>query len=139
VPAYPSPEVGDIVWCRFPEHESIHPGPKPRPAIVLSAMDASDPVRVRVVYGTSQKITPLRSGQMVIRREQKAAFALAGLSYTTKFDFNHVLVVPYTSGWFDLAPKGEGLVSATPKLGSLHPSLMMDVQRAAKEAGLVKR
>ena len=41
--------------------------------------------------------------------------------------------------WFDLAPKGQGLVAATPKLGSLHVSLMTDVFRAVKEAGLVKK
>jgi hypothetical protein len=41
--------------------------------------------------------------------------------------------------WFDLAPKGQGLVAATPKLGSLHVSLMTDVFRAVKEAGLGKK
>jgi hypothetical protein len=136
---YPSPEVGDIVWCRFPEHEAIKPGPKPRPALVLSVMDNADPVRVRLVYGTSQKITPVGKGQMVIGKEQKKAFALSGLSYPTKFDFNKVIVVPYNDLWFDLAPKGQGLVAATPKLGSLHVSLMTDVFRAVKEAGLVKK
>src|SRR5690606_10272707 len=45
--SYPTPEVGDIVWCRFPEHEVLKPGPKPRPAIVLSVMDTTRPVRVR--------------------------------------------------------------------------------------------
>ena len=137
--AYPSPQVGDIVWCRFPEDASIHPGPKPRPANVLSVMDESKPVRVRVVYGTSQKITPLGKGAMVIKKEQVAAFKQAGLSHTTKFDFNKVLIVPYTTAWFDLAPLGEGLTAATPQLGTLHAALVVEVQRAAKEAGLIRR
>lgn len=136
---YPAPEVGDIVWCRFPEHEALKPGPKPRPAIVLSVMDNASPVRVRVVYGTSQKIVPMRKGQMVMRKEARAAFVQAGLSYTTKFDFNKVIVLPYTDLWFDLAPKGPSLVAATPRLGSLHASLLSDVQRAAGEAGLLKQ
>lgn len=118
--SYPAPEVGDIVWCRFPEHDALKPGPKPRPAIVLSVMDDARPIRVRVVYGTSQKITPMRKGQMVVRREARAVFAQAGLSYTTKFDFNRVIILPYTDPWFGLAPQGSGLVAATPRLGSLH-------------------
>jgi len=135
---YPAPEVGDIVWCRFPQHESLKPGPKPRPAIVLAIMDDASPVRVRVVYGTSRKLTPVTPGTLVIREEQKSAFAQAGLSYSTKFDFNKVVILPYNTLWFDLAPKGGALVAASPKLGSLHASLMADVARAAKESGLIR-
>ena len=30
------PEPGDIVWCVFPELPDLEPGPKPRPALVVT-------------------------------------------------------------------------------------------------------
>lgn len=134
---FPAPNPGDIVWCRFPQVEHIHPGPKSRPALVLSVMDDSHPVRVRVVYGTSQKPTPIRRGELLIRRENEAAFRLSGLSYPTKFSFSKVVVLPYTSVWFGPALLASGLFAPTPRLGMLHAALMGKLQRAAREAGLI--
>jgi len=33
---YGAPAPGDIVWCRFPQDGVPGPGPKARPALVLS-------------------------------------------------------------------------------------------------------
>jgi hypothetical protein len=48
------------------------------------------------------------------------------------------VVLPYIKNYFDLAPLGGDLVAASPKLGTLHPSLVSEANRAAKEAGLIK-
>lgn len=138
IKAYPAPEPGDIVWCRFPEDKTIQPGPKPRPALILSVMDDQHPIRVRIVYGTSQNLIPVRKGDLVIREKPEAAYKMAGLSYPTKFRFTKVVVLPYTKNYFDLAPLGGDLVASTPRLGMLHPSLVSEANRAAKEAGLIK-
>jgi len=100
-------------------------------------MDDSLPVRVRVVYGTSQKPTPVRRGEFLIRRENEAAFRLSGLSYPTKFSLSKVVVLPYTDVWFAPAPLATGRCAPTPRMGMLHAMLMGELQRAAREAGLV--
>jgi hypothetical protein len=48
--AWNLPAPGDIVWCLFPEVPNIEPGPKPRPAIVLSVERRGDGDQVSVVY-----------------------------------------------------------------------------------------
>ena len=90
---------------------------------------------VRVAYGTSQRTTFLHCGEFSILRDRNAAaYTAAGLSYDTNFDLRQVLDLPYTSEWFSvppIAPHGQ-----TPKLGTLHPSLVSAVEaafRAAKE------
>ena len=55
-------------------------------------------------------------------------FALAGLAFDTKFDFKVVVELPWTAQFFKVAPRA--IYGQTPKLGTLHPSLM----RAAKAA-----
>lgn len=122
------PAAGDIVWCHFPD--SIHPRPKPRPALILVVFDDDAPqFTVRVAYGTSQRVTTLYRGEFSILRERNpAAYAVAGLSYDTKFNLRQALDLPYDTDWFSVppaAPHGQ-----TPKLGMLHPSLMRTVQAA---------
>ena len=56
------------------------------------------------------------------------AFAMAGLSFDTKFDFKAVVELPWTEDFFKVPPRAPH--GQTPKLGTLHPSLM----RAAKAA-----
>lgn len=126
------PAAGDIVWCHFPDN--IHPRPKPRPALILVVFDDDDPhFHVRVAYGTSQRITTLHSGEFsIMRSRNKAAYAAAGLSYDTKFDLKQVIDLPFTTEWFSVppaAPHGQ-----TPKLGTLHPSLVPAVQAAYRAA-----
>ena len=53
-------------------------------------------------------------------------YRAAGLSYETQFDLKQALDLPYTTEWFSVppaAPHGQ-----TPKLGTLHPSLVRTVQ-----------
>ena len=120
--------AGEIVWCHFPD--KITPRPKARPALILAVFDDDAPqFTVRVAYATSQRATTLFRGEFSVLRERNpAAFDAAGLSYDTKFDLKQTLDLPYTTEWFSVppaAPHGQ-----TPKLGTLHPSLVRAVQAA---------
>jgi len=124
-----SPSAGDLVWCWFPEWPASPSGPKPRPALVAAVETREDGVVVHVVYGTSQRVDRLKTGEFaILRASNPDAFALAGLAFDTKFAFKAVMALPWTEQFFKvppLAPRGQ-----TPLLGTLHPSLM----RAAKAA-----
>lgn len=125
------PSPGDIVWCHFPEIPN-KPGPKPRPALVI-AVDDSNPKRasVQVVYGTSQKTDRLYRGEFLISKSRDpVSYALAGLSYDTKFDFNQMVTLPYNSDWFAVSPHD---LSTTPVLGTLHASMYKVAGVAYKE------
>ena len=129
---WPEPTAGDIVWCHFPD--SIHPRPKPRPALILVVFDDDAPqFVVRVVYGTSQRTTSLYRGEFAILHDRDpAAYQAAGLSYDTKFDLKQILDLPYTTDWFSVppaAPHGQA-----PKLGVLHPSLVRALEAAYRAA-----
>ena len=88
---------------------------------------------VRVAYGTSKRCTTLHGGKFTISSTvNRSAYDMAGLSYDTKFDLKRAVDLPYTSEWFAVplaAPHGQ-----TPKLGTLHPSLMPALQAAYKAA-----
>jgi hypothetical protein len=126
------PLAGEIVWCHFPD--GIHPHPKPRPALILSVLDDDAPqFAVRVVYGTSQRTTTLHRGEFAILREVNlAAYETAGLSYNTKFDMKQILDLPYTTDWFSVPPAAP--YGQTPKLGTLHPSLVRRAEAAYRAA-----
>ena len=129
---WPLPEAGEIVWCHFPENKGIEPGPKPRPALIISVFDDNAPYfKVLVAYGTSRKTELLRSGEFFISNREPAAYQLSGLSYTTKFSFRSTVELPYCHEWFKPPPAVP--YGQIPKLGVLHPSLMQRV-RAAWEA-----
>jgi hypothetical protein len=116
------PAPGDIVWCRFPELPRRSPGPKPRPALVLEVTERKDGTSVSVVYGTSQQLNRLTSGEFAITRQNHAAaYQAAGLSYDTKFNFRESVELPWTEEFFAVppgAPNGQ-----QPKLGIPHASM----------------
>ena len=88
-----------------------------------------DGVAVAVVYGTSQRIDRLLSGEFAIRKAQNAAaFALAGLSFDTKFNFRQMVELPWTDAFFKVPPKA--LHGHNPRLGTLHPSIMLAARAA---------
>ena len=125
---YDAPGPGDIVWCRFPQDGVPNPGPKPRPALVLSVGEQDDHPVVIVAYGTSQMTADLRAGEFAILPANATAYAAAGLSYPTKFNLGKTFELDYNDVWFGVppgAPQGQ-----TPKLGILHPSLMHRAQAA---------
>ena len=126
------PAAGEIVWCRFPDH--VQPRAKPRPALILAVFDDEAPqFVVRVAYGTSQRTTSLRRGEFAILRDRNpAAYTAAGLSYDTKFDLGHCVDLPFTSEWFSVPPAAP--FGQTPKLGTLHPSLVRAVEAAFRAA-----
>ena len=126
------PTAGEIVWGYFPDF--VSPRPKPRPALILAVFDDAAPqFDVRVAYGTSKRTTTLHRGEFAILRDRNlAAFEAAGLSFDTKFDLKQTLDLPYATEWFSVppaAPHGQ-----TPKLGTLHPSLVRAVQAAFRAA-----
>ena len=126
------PTAGEIVWCHFPDNVNLRS--KPRPALIFAVFDDDAPqFEVRVAYGTSQRTTTLYRGEFAILRDRNvAAYGSAGLSFDTKFDFKRTLDLPYTTEWFSVppaAPHGQ-----TPKLGTLHPSLVRVVQAAFRAA-----
>ena len=122
------PSAGDIVWCHFPDH--INPRPKPRPALILTVFD-DDALQfhVRVAYGTSQRTTTLHRGEFaILGLRNPVAYQTGGLSYDTKFDLKQSIDLPYTTEWFSVPPAAP--YGQTPKLGTLHPSLVPAVQAA---------
>jgi hypothetical protein len=126
---WPPPAPGDMVWCHFPELPDPEPGPKPRPALILTVDEQTDGVTVRVAYGTSQRVDRLKAGEFAITRlGHPAAFKLAGLAYDTKFDLKAAVELPWDEPFFKVPPRPEH--GQTPRLGTLHPTLM----RAAKAA-----
>ncbi len=147
VPFTQPPELGDVLWCRFPEVEGIRPGPKPRPCIVVWVSDvpaAGAPFRLRVVYGTSSFKGLPRSTEFDIDPAQHpAAYRQAGLSERTRFNLLKAVVVNYDDMFFALAPNGKGRPAGpTPRLGSLHPSryrALQDANAAVQEKGRRRR
>lgn len=123
------PEPGDIVWCRFPHLPQREPGPKPRPALVLAVELRTDGVVLRVAYGTSQHVNRLKAGEFaVLRAIHPAAFALAGLSFDTKFDLKRQVDLPWSDLFFSTPPLPRH--GPNPKLGTLHASLMPALRAA---------
>ena len=127
------PRPGDIVWCKFPQDKKLVPGPKARPALVMRVGDMDGDPAVAVAYGTSQRIDTLHPGEFAITRADREAFALAGLSFDTKFDLANVIELPFSDRWFGVppgAPHGQ-----TPKLGVLHPTMVRRAAAAHRTAG----
>lgn len=128
---WPAPEPGDIVWCLFPERPRDKPGPKPRPALVIEATERAGGIEVKVAYGTSQKLGRLLAGEFAIRKlDNAAAYALAGLSYDTKFNLVETLLLPWDSEFF--AIPADPKYGQIPKLGSLHSGMMKTVEAALR-------
>lgn len=128
------PEPGDIVWCRFPDRARDLAGLKPRPALVITVTQYTDGASVTVAYGTSQKLNRLVAGEFAIRKvDNFAAFTTAGLSYDTKFRLSDTLELPWTDEFFAVPPSPHQ--GQTPKLGTLHPTLMKAFASAAKSRG----
>jgi len=119
IPFEPLPEPGDIVMVNFPHVENMgEPGPKPRPALVLS-VSTEDHV-IEIAYGTSQRTDKLFPGEFALDPAD-GGFASSGLQTRTKFDLGRTVQLPFDSDWFKVAP-GVHTQSPLPKMGTLHPS-----------------
>lgn len=96
----PIPAFGDVVGCYFPHNEARHrPGIKPRPCLVLKAVQAADGVwRLRLAYGTSRPPAAPALGEVTLIDD--ASLAAAGLHRPTRFILNYVRVVPFTFAYF---------------------------------------
>ena len=132
---WPEPSAGDIVWCRFPVHEGIPETVKARPALVTQMIPA-EPARGRcwvvVAYGTSQKTSRVYRDEFLISKLiQPEAYRMAGLSRDTKFCLSRVAKLPFNDMFF--APPPHAPFGETPKLGSLHPTLVPAARAAYDE------
>jgi hypothetical protein len=104
-----------------------------RPALVLEVTQRADGVEVKVAYGTSKKLGRLLAGEFAIRKsDHAAAYALAGLSYDTKFNLAETLALPWDSPFFAVPPNPRH--GQMPKLGSLHSGMMKVVEAAMRAA-----
>jgi len=131
---FSTPIVGDIVWCLFPESLG-QPGPKPRPALIVGVgLGANNKTVVSVIYGTTQKLNRLYPSEFKIEKSDGASFALSGLAYDTKFDFNQLVKLPFCDTWFGKPTEKE--IGNQPKIGVLAPNL---VARAASAYNFVKK
>jgi hypothetical protein len=132
-PKWKLPAPGDIVWCLFPEVPDIEPGPKPRPALVMRVERRVDGDLVSVVYGTSQHLARLKTGEVVISQAQNpAAYALAGLAYDTKFDFKVIVDLPWSDRYFKVPQTSHH--GNNPKIGTLHATVLHAVEAAYRAA-----
>lgn len=130
---HPLPTVGDIVWCRFPQHESLgSPGPKPRPALIVAVSPSTH--EVEVAYGTSQKtaLSQIYPTEFLIDPHAQGGGA-SGLSLPTKFDMTHTVKLPFDSTWFSKAP-GFSAHHPLPKMGVLPPLFYKAARQAAAAA-----
>jgi PemK-like, MazF-like toxin of type II toxin-antitoxin system len=128
---WPAPSPGDIVWCHFPFLPATEPGPKPRPALVVGVRTFEDGLTIQVVYGTTQRTTSLRSGEFLISKDTHAvAFKQAGLAFDTKFDLKKLIELPWTDRYFKVPPTPNPAFGQTPKLGSLHASMIKALSAA---------
>lgn len=119
----PLPQLGDILWCRFPHSEDLgHPGPYPRPGLVLNVFPSIH--AVLITYGTSQ-IAKIYAGEFVIDKQLDTA----GLDVPTKFDLNRLQKLPFNDVWFDMSPS-VAIKSPLPKMGVI-PPMFMPVMRDA--------
>jgi hypothetical protein len=125
--------AGDVLWCHFPHLPQLDPGPKPRPGLVMQVRELSpQKYRVLIAYGTSQKTRQLRSGEFAVGPQDGAAYSLMGLQAETKFSLQQSVELDYNETWFKPPPhQPHGL---SPKLGMLHPSLMLRVAAAWRAA-----
>jgi hypothetical protein len=127
--AWPQPLAGDIVWCHFPDDMTVTPADKPRPGLILEVYSDNAPqYAVLVAYGTSQKVNQLFSGEFAITAQDGSALMIAGLSYPTKFNLKRRVELPYIETYFQVPPSAP--FGQSPKLGTLHPSLMRGVGAA---------
>lgn len=98
------PAPYDIVWCRFPDHDSLgKPSLKPRPALVRSVATVDgDKGEIQIVYGTSKLKMMQRRQDFFITNQ--AEMDVCGLYRATRFDLDKVAWVPWTIEWFDILP-----------------------------------
>jgi mRNA-degrading endonuclease toxin of MazEF toxin-antitoxin module len=130
-----TPAPGDVVWCMFPEVPGMEPGPKPRPALVVSVVTQEDGNAVQVAYGTSQHVSRLKTGVVAIAKDKhSAAYALAGLAYDTKFDFKVIVALPWSDRYFKVPLRNRH--GNTPKIGTLHATVLHAVEAAYRAASL---
>ncbi len=129
---WPPPSPGDLVWCHFPFLPATQPGPKPRPALVVAVRTFEDGVAAQVAYGTTQRTASLRSGEFLISKDRHAvAFKQAGLAFDTKFDLTTVIELPWSERYFKVPPRPNPAFGQTPKLGSLHASMLRALEAAS--------
>lgn len=104
--------VGAVLFAWLPEDENPHrPGPKFRPVLVIDA----DPVskRLRVAYGTSQRVGTNGKGEITFRQNE-----MEGLSKDTKFCLGKSKWIPLSAEYLSQTRSADKLtvLGLTPPL-----------------------
>lgn len=98
------PAPYEIVWCRFPEHESLgEPGPKCRPALIKNVAQLPDNIgEVHLIYGTTNIKSQQRRNDLTITNVNE--MNACGLYRATRFDLDTIAHIPWAEEWFDILP-----------------------------------
>ena len=76
----------------------------------------------------------LKIGEVTITQAKNpAAFKLAGLAYDTKFDFKVIVDLPWSDRYFKVSVRNPPHRN-TPKLGTLHATMLRVVEAAYRAA-----
>lgn len=90
-----------------------------------------------MVYGTSQHLTRLKTGDVAITKAKyPAAFALAGLAYDTKFDFKVIVDLPWSDRYFKVPVRNPHV--NTPKMGTLHATVLAQLKQHTVQQHLAR-
>jgi hypothetical protein len=128
------PAPYDVVWCRFPEHESLGtPAPKARPALVKNVASTPDGRgEVQLVYGTTNLKMNIRQDDFFVTNS--AEMDACGLYRATRFDLDNIAWIPWAQEWFDVLPE-----YTSPIIGHLsqHGIKMLQLTASYKQAKLL--
>ena len=121
-----APQIGEIVWARFPEAGQDYPAAKPRPVLVLRVFRVRNGYSVLVSYGTSQKTGKLYPGEFLVENTGDDNWRLTGLQLPTKFDLSRLEELPYMDKWF--IPPPHAPFGNSPRMGVLHATHLRDAK-----------
>lgn len=95
-------KYGDILYCLFPyDLVSKEPAPEAHYVIVIGFKEIDGvPVKLKVVYGTSQKTNDVRDTELLVDKDTCKKFSDTGLTKPTKFQFRNPLELEYTDKYF---------------------------------------
>lgn len=116
------PNAFDIATAWFPERNSIPPGPKLRPSLVIAVLQnkISGSIACKIAYGTKNlKLT--QRGQLDLIIQNSVDMALFGLSTATRFDLDFTATVPWNNKYF-----GCWYGYSSPVIGSLTEHYIRD-------------
>lgn len=128
----PEPQGGMIVSCKFPEENTIIPGPKLRPVLILETYE--DRNEILVVYGTGQNTSATPGSPELkpyeIEIDPSDIYGkISNLGNITRFNFRKTIPIPYTEKWFQPYPGKHTIV-----IGHAHNTYNESIINAYEES-----